>query len=147
MIYDELEQFLNWYMTSRAQCPPSGEIINDDGRVSEVILFRQGQFQVQLCVVQPNTEGPDHIHPGVDSFEVYMGGDIIFRKDREQFMPQRPGKDTLRIYPNTSHGGTFGNRGGMFLSVQRWLNGVEPTFISRDWEFTDPDEKDRNKCI
>jgi hypothetical protein len=41
--------------------------------------------------------------------------------------------DTIRVYPHTWHGGKFGSRGGCFLSIQKWLNDVEPKFVGDDW--------------
>ena len=145
--YDATAQFFNWWCQNKPQKPPQGQIINDDGMVTEVILYRDDCYQVQQCIVSSNAELPDHIHPEVDSFELYMSGDITFRRDGHFFIPQRPGLDNLRILPSSSHGGTFGPRGGTFLSIQRWLDGVEPDFISRNWEFSDPNETERNKCM
>lgn len=31
------------------------------------------------------------------------------------------------------HGGIFGKKGGCFLSMQKWLNGVPPSFVGHDW--------------
>lgn len=148
MEFDPLEHFLRWYMsTGKPSWPPkSGPIIYDDGRVIEAILYRSGQFQVQMCTVAGSSELPDHIHPDVDSFEVYVAGDITFRC-RGNFTPQNSGDDILRIKPDAPHGGSFGDRGGIFLSVQHWLHDVPPDFISRNWQFKDTAETQRNKPL
>ena len=147
MEFDALDHFFSWYVQNNPVKPPLGEIIKFDDRVTESILYRHGQFQVQMCTVAPGSELPDHIHPEVDSYELYISGDICFRRDGEPWYPQNPGKDTLRILPNSSHGGTFGDRGGVFLSIQYWQNGVDPDFISNHWEFSDPGETERNKDV
>ena len=40
---------------------------------------------------------------------------------------------TIRVKPNDKHGGTFGKEGGIFFSVQKWLNGVEPHCVAADY--------------
>lgn len=145
--FDPLEHFLMWWMQSGKPIlpPKDSAIINDDGRVIETILYRSGQFQVQMCVVLEGSELPDHIHPEVDSFEVYISGDITFRCNGESFTPAISCDDILRIHPSSVHGGSFGKSGGVFLSVQYWLDGVHPDFISKNWAFADNDETERNK--
>ena len=38
------------------------------------------------------------------------------------------------LRPNDVHGGVFGEGGGVFLSVQHWLNGVKPHCVSADYD-------------
>ena len=147
MKYDVLENFYTWWMAHKVQRPPIGDIINVDGRFTEIILYRDGQFQVQLVIAQPLSEIPDHIHPGVDSFEVYMSGDLRFRRDDEAFHPQEPGVSCLRVLPDSYHGATVGPRGGTFLSIQHWTNPKrQPSFISHEWGYKDKDEQVKSKC-
>ena len=146
--FDALESFFNWWMSCKAQRPPCDEIINVDGQFTEIILYREGQFQVQLVIAQPDTEIPDHIHPGVDSYEVYMSGDLRFRRDADAFCPQDPGISHLRVLPESYHGATVGPRGGTFLSIQHWTDPtVQPSFISHEWGYADENEKVKSKCI
>ena len=42
------------------------------------IQFRNNQYQVQIFSTPPNFFIPEHKHPNVDSFEVYLSGDIDF---------------------------------------------------------------------
>ena len=109
------------------------------------MLYRKGCFQVQLFTVAPNIEIPDHIHPNMDSYEVHVGGDIAFRVNGEFNNPKNnlmPG--VTRIRPTDFHGGSFGKRGGLFLSVQHWLNGVEPSSAGEDWAYRDTEETSTN---
>ena len=39
----------------------------------------------------------------------------------------------IRVRSNDKHGGVFGPSGGVFFSVQRWLNGVKPHCVSADY--------------
>ncbi len=40
----------------------------------------------------------------------------------------------IRVKPNDKHGGCFGPAGGVFLSVQHWLNDVDPTCVSNNYD-------------
>jgi hypothetical protein len=120
---DVLEEFLQWFL-AKAPCigmVPFHEAVGSVEGVTKILLYRRGEFQVQLFAVPPNYIIPEHIHPNVDSFEVYVGGQINF-----------------------SHGGKFVNTKwedskpdeyglSPFRGVQRWLNGVKPHCVASDY--------------
>lgn len=145
---DPLEMFLNWFL---ANCPSIGMIplhgaVHKIEDVWSVKWFKQGPFQVQLFVVPPNYVIPEHTHPNVDSFEVYLGGQIRFSHSGKWVVPEEavqvegegglaPFRGyTIRVKPSDLHGGVFGPSGGVFMSVQMWLNGVEPHCVAADYE-------------
>jgi mannose-6-phosphate isomerase-like protein (cupin superfamily) len=132
--YDELESFLNWWMANRYINTPQDNSLTYEKDTHGVVLYRDGQFQVELFNVKPNSEIVPHIHPNVDSFEVFLGGDIHFMCDGVWSYEQKLGESITRVKPDSWHGGLFGERGGCFLSVQHWLNGVPPTFVGNDWK-------------
>lgn len=39
----------------------------------------------------------------------------------------------IRVLPHYWHGGTFGENGASFFSVQKYLNGTLPTCAGCDW--------------
>ena len=96
-------------------------------------------IQVQLFSVPPNYIIPEHTHPNVDSYELLVGGDIRFSKGGKwvtdkDVLPAassgieglHPSRGTLvRVHPETSHGGAFGKSGGVFMSIQQWINGED----------------------
>lgn len=131
--------------------------------VTSLILYRNPPFQVQMFMTSDEFIVPEHTHPNVDSIEVYMGGNIKFSHGgvfagRDKWKPlqgetipapppelgcanrgegrlgtsRRRGM-MIRVRPNDVHGGMTGEGGGVFLSVQHWLNGVEPHCISNDY--------------
>jgi len=132
MQFDDLEQFLNWWLNTRYINTPKEFPTNFNGTLSGAVLYRQDPYQVQLFIVQPNSDIKPHIHPNVDSFEVFVGGDIKFLCDDVEYEQNALGM-SIRVKPNSWHGGKFGERGGCFLSVQKWLNGVFPTSVGDDW--------------
>jgi mannose-6-phosphate isomerase-like protein (cupin superfamily) len=132
MIYDDLASFKDWWISNRVLNTPTISETNFNGSLSGVVLFRDGCYQVQLFIVKPDSVIEPHIHPNVDSFEVFIGGDIRFMCNNEWFEQNIIG-NSIRVYPNSWHGGEFGSKGGCFLSVQKWLNGVLPTSVGDDW--------------
>jgi len=134
--FDDLKAFLHWWMTTRMINAPAEKALIYQKDTHGVALFRQDPYQVEMFTVEPNSEIVPHIHPNVDSYEVYVSGDIVFTRDGEEFKQTVYG-DTIRVRPNSWHGGKFGERGGCFLSVQKWLNGVKPTFVGNDWKDKD----------
>jgi len=107
------------------------------------LLYREGEFQVQMFTVPPDYVIPSHTHPNIDSFEVYVSGQIRF-SHRGQFVFESletvHGRDPssyawrmLRVLPEDPHGAVSGPQGARFISIQRWLNGVLPTCVSADY--------------
>ena len=113
---------------------------------TSIVWFRDGQFQVELFIVPPNYIIPEHTHPNVDSYEVYLGGQIKFSHtgkwvndyELEPSEQANPGTAlnrgrVIRVKPTDRHGGQFGPSGGVFMSVQHWLNGVKPHCVAADY--------------
>lgn len=138
---------MNWFLyeSPRFGLIPAHDCISYIEGVTSVLWYRKGQFQVQLFVVPPNHVIPAHIHPNVDSFELYLGGEMQFSKGGEfmisleeslgvgQFGEAAMRGKMIRVRPNDWHGGTFGRAGGVFMSLQYWLNGVEPHCVTADY--------------
>lgn len=156
---DELTNFANWWCQHRYLRPPfDSTVVTFDDNVVGTTLYREGQYQVQLFTVKPHTEIVDHIHPNVDSYEVYVGGQIEFRLHGEKItrfdtqveangIVSEFGK-MIRVLPTSSHGGTFGQMGGCFLSIQHWTNpNVPPSSVHMDWGFMDSADTARNHAI
>ena len=144
---DSLERFVQWFLyeSPRFGLIPAHDSISYIEGVTSVLWYRQGQFQVQLFVVPPNHVIPAHIHPNVDSFELYLGGEIQFSKEGEyvisaeealaigQFGEAAMRGKMIRVRPHEWHGGVFGEAGGVFMSLQHWINGVKPHCVAADY--------------
>jgi quercetin dioxygenase-like cupin family protein len=133
MHFDDLEAFMRWWWAIRPINTPSDNSLVYPKDTHGIVLFRQAPYQVELFSVKPNSEIVSHIHPNVDSFEIFISGDIKFMCNGA-VLNQTVLGDQIRVLPNSWHGGLFGERGGCFLSVQKWLNGVPPTFVGNDWQ-------------
>ncbi len=144
-----LEEFREWWMDTRPFVVPFASPVMTDGNIWGAVLYRRPPWQVQLFVLKPDSVVPPHRHPNVDSFEVYLSGDIEFSLNGDIVTPMEfsaePGftgahcsfGEVIRVLPHSPHGAKIGKKGGCFLSIQRWLNGVEPTNVGDDWEHLD----------
>lgn len=117
-----------------------------------ITLFRQEQFQIQQFLFEPNTEIIEHSHPHVESYEVYICGDMRLTFDGNEVFGYEDCKDLedgrcpkngglLYLPKGAVHGGSIGPRGGCFLSVQVWEWGTEPRPIHEDWLGSDGSTK------
>ena len=150
MMFDDLEMFLVWYLNNRPIAPPYETSLHRYRGLHSAVIYRQAPYQVELYIVDPHTEVPDHMHPNVDSFEVFLCGDVHFRHSGKVITPPKLVSQVsngvhsllgqhIRVHPNDSHGATIGYRGGMFLSVQKWLAGA-PTSVGKNWIATESNE-------
>lgn len=144
---DELSHFLDWYRENpqRIYVPLENSVHFVEG-VTGLTIYRHGEYQVQLFTTTPNTVIPSHVHPNVDSYEVALSGMEFYLNDNECVLPMWFAQTKLgdsnissahyksvRVLPNCPHGAKASDKGGSFMSVQRWLNGVEPTSVGNDW--------------
>lgn len=124
------------------QCP-SDNGMHIHGGVRGITLYRDPPFQVQLFIADPNIVIPPHIHPDVDTYEIYLRGmrtNISQRTVHEDNLEA----DEFGLSPlhgrflflahGRLHGAVASSGGGLFLSIQEWLNGVEPTNLGYNWE-------------
>lgn len=146
---DVLKQFCDQFLQKApviGAVPFAGAVSRIED-VTAILLYRRDQFQVQMFVVPEGTIIPEHAHPNVDSFEVYVGGNIQLSLDGKHvyspsilFENKGPLKlasrrgERVRVRPGQIHGATIGAGGAVFLSVQHWLNGVAPHCVGSDYD-------------
>lgn len=111
---------------------------------SGVTIFRNGPFQIQLFLAEPDVYIPPHVHPDVDSYEVFLRGmefyhegDTVISMD-QAFMMGNNDKPLysggiIRVKPDESHGGLSSSTGGAFLSVQHWKNNIDVSSVHKNW--------------
>ena len=132
----DLEKYLKWVVNNVSFSPWSvikNNLSFADGVIG-FVLHREGQFQTQLFIVEPNVVIPDHIHPNVDSFEVAIHGMTFRHSGKTILTPENDSVgDSIYVHRNDWHGGCSCGDGGCFMSVQKWLNDVPPTSVGNDW--------------
>lgn len=142
---DNITQFMEmWLQWTHNGVRPPADALDFVGPNSCVTLFRDGAFQVQLFTCQPNTEIPDHGHPNMRGYAMYLSGDVYFRRNGTYTITpelvaetEAKGKTLLgligRLDPGDTHGATIGPRGGAFIGIQEWINDVAPKSVHLDW--------------
>ena len=149
--FDPLEAFVHWYLRQPFALPPG--VLAGVHHVSDfsgLTLYRDDQFQAQLWLCQPGSEIKDHCHPSIDTYQIYVSGQVYLRlngkpvvkpEDIHEMADGRANKNgfAIRVRPTDYHGATIGPKGGAFLNLQRWLNGP-PQSAELDWEGEPLDE-------
>jgi hypothetical protein len=140
---DDLKEFKNWFLKNNTiQVPYDNPLMFIDG-IAGITLYRKKPYQVQLFILEPNTIIKEHSHPNIDSYEMFLWGMKFTHKSKiiidekmallkKNDMP-RCSHWTLRIKTNELHGGKASDKGGSFISIQKWLNNIDPTHVSKDW--------------
>lgn len=139
-----VEQFALQFLKGRIiwrDIPKLG--ITNYGNMISMLLFRQGQFQVELLIAPDNQSSfTEHRHPDVDTVEFGLCGDNeLFINGREGhtreqiklWLADNYKAMPIRIKPTDWHSG-IGHTPYAFLSIQKWLNGVSPTSVGLNWE-------------
>lgn len=133
--------------------------LTDNGLIAHesvvtLTLFRVQQFQVELIMLLPGAAAwpGEHCHPDVDSYEVAIDEtnassftrngvevtepDLIIAVDLAEGGEQVWRHNLcVRLKPTDWHGTKpLGEKGGVLVSVQHWLNGVPPTTVGKNWK-------------
>jgi hypothetical protein len=144
---DNLTTFLEWWIDAGERInTPLNRSIHFVENLTSTCIYRHEPFQVEFVTVKPNTYIPPHTHPNVDSYEVALRG-IEFYSEGKTVLPMwfanQPDPNSnlsiahynvVRVLPSSEHSAKAGREGGCFLSVQQWLNGVEPSAVGMDWK-------------
>ena len=138
-MWQTVEEFAAWYKASGMPMRPPKE---DPIYVTEIsysyVLYREGQYQAELYLVRPHTGSPDHSHPGVNNIIMLLGGDIGTKQNNVTTLIP-PGVDVFGLLGQTINSGDthalhVGERGGAFLSLEKWDDGIKPTSVTIRWD-------------
>lgn len=110
------------------------------GRAMEGVLYRDGQWQIELVVLPPDCQVPRHRHLRFASADLALGGSgLVIVGERVVISPEvhaqqrgRAISNLIRIERGEWHEGSSGSSGGIYLSFQQWYG--PPSFIAEDWE-------------
>lgn len=156
--FDELIIFANWYR-SRANAVPiaPADSIRKVGPFTGLTLFREGPYQVQLWIGEGNAGVAEHNHPGVDTIQIYLSGQIYLKINGLPITtPDMMGVNgngasllngqSVRILPTDKHSFELGPLGGSWMTIEKWLNG-KPTSTELDWEGAPIDEEHKLSIV
>tara|TARA_B100001559_G_scaffold146613_1_gene122911 strand:- start:1263 stop:1892 length:630 start_codon:yes stop_codon:yes gene_type:complete len=106
------------------------------------VMYKEGQYQVECLNWPAHAIIPEHVHPDIDSYEVYIRGKISFSHDgywidnhpeQEKICKMRHDFFTLKVYHDDIHGAFMGDDRSIFMSVQHWQNGVKPSTVGENY--------------
>ena len=157
---DELTRFLEWYLNAGLRIfVPLENFVHFVEGVTGLTIYRSGEYQVQLFTATPNTVIPSHLHPNVDSYEVALSGMEFFLNDKvvlpRWYANMQASNSNLstshyevvRVLPDSPHSAIAGDKGGSFMSVQHWINGVSPTSVGNDWDGNTMGDRHTNQVL
>lgn len=145
MSYNSLRSFAKWWYKETPVNIPSTCVKlwprYDAIKAVEFVLFREDYYQVELITLLPGARITAHCHPNVESYEIhYSGGGTAWMNKPDNIIPdirldKSPLTRKLYISAHTWHGGMSTVRQATTaISIQRWLNWHDPTFITDDWQ-------------
>ena len=146
-MWNTLEEFAQWYKDNGFPIRPPFE---DPVYVTDIsysyVLFREGQYQAELYLVRPNTSSPDHSHPGVENIIMVWGGNVHTRQNGQLFDYSEHyneagkngtnklfGMSSKKLTDDQTHALIAGDKGGAFLSLEKWPEGVKPNSVTINW--------------
>lgn len=147
MMWNTVEEFAKWYEDEGFPIrPPQHNSIFRTNNASAVVLYREGQFQAEMYIGDPNSLTPEHSHPGIESIIVYLSGEGSTSVNEKEIANPAPHfnavnpdgtsvlfKQKVRIHPNDTHGLMTYGKGFAFYSIEKWPEGVTPTSVTVHW--------------
>jgi len=148
MNWETLEEFANWYKDNGFPIRPPFE---DPVYITDIsysyVLYREGQYQAELYLVRPNTSSPDHSHPGIENIVMVWGGDVSTSQngkftDLSEYYKEPSSNGTNKLFgmqsekltDNGFHALFAGNKGGAFLSLEKWPKDKKMTSVTIEWD-------------
>lgn len=119
----------------RLQMPAALSPMHFDGKAFQLVLYRNGPWQLELVTLMPNIVVPRHSHPNVTTFGVYLGGagalDSTAYVKRQIDKLQSGTMVGVTTPAGEEHGGSVGPDGLCFLSFQQWTG--DAVLLHEDW--------------
>jgi len=137
-MWKDIDEFTKWYQDNGYPFkPPAGDPVYVTDHTLSSIVFREGRFQVELYMMGPNWETPNHGHPGIDHKIIFLNGTVggskngTFLSDSSQWASQsrEDGCNVLFGIINDFCGDDFhqvhiGPKGGLIAITQKWDEGL-----------------------
>jgi hypothetical protein len=146
MKFKDVVGFKDWWLKSGCPIrPPFKDAVYTTDISHTLVLYRVGPYQVELCTCKANSQAPLHCHPGVDSYFIYLTGNIDFGLSDGSFTDsaalQKEGKGGAHMLLGQGAHAMSGalhtlkvkEEGGAFLSFEKW-NTKTPDSVTVNWE-------------
>jgi len=131
---DDLEEFMEWWMFHKSIKPPTDALFFVPG-ICSIVLYRKGQFQVELFLAYPEQSVHRHKHPLTESYQITLAGDLSAMVNMTQVTEADHYYMATMLLPSDRwHKAATGKRGAAYLSIQKWLHNTPPTFLANSWQ-------------
>lgn len=158
--WNNLNEFASWYVKSGYPIrPPFEDPVYITSISYSYVLFRDQEYQAELYLVKPNASSPEHSHPGVENIIIVLGGEVstthngVLQDYSEAYNePSVNGTNKLlgligpKLTDKDTHSLIAGNKGGAFLSIEKWPKGQKPTSVTINWK-GDPVDSEHQSII
>lgn len=149
--WTSLEAFTEWYVA--AGCPfrpPADAQVLCSEYSFNTTIFRQGQYQVELYLIRPDTVTPEHSHP-FDQQTIFLSGQLwgtrqgtdgiighsgnVERRHRHNPNLAHPDSHNIGAVLPTDHWHklSVGPEGATILVAEHWAAGRTPTSAIIEW--------------
>lgn len=143
-MWKNLDEFSRWYVENQHPMkPPAYEPVYDTGYSLRYVIFRELRFQVEMCIVKPNSVFTNYIpKPGVENCTLFLSGSFIGYKyddvvlDTSDLGKNEDGTSILlhRIFKESQFDLDkliTGDQGAAFMSLQHWTDDVIMTSLAK----------------
>lgn len=135
--WDTLEDFISWYLNNRmpfmAPVVDAKIIVTDNATTATI--FRHKRYQVELYLVHQNTTIVEHAHPGIDLTMMQLGNLNNITCNWGYFTPILKSGEKHGGPPEGHPPFNSGN-GVIFLTFEKWHDGVPMTSAAIQWDGT-----------
>jgi len=146
-MWETAKEFKDWWMTERIIRPPYKDFLFLTDIATCFVMYRSGQYQVELVLGYPNKTAAPHAHPHMDIEFIYLAGDMYpFRQDVKEaegskpFQKENPETGAHMLFGynftanrNEVHGVETAQYGGATLNFEKWYDRT-PTSVVIDYE-------------
>lgn len=123
--WDNLTDFADWYMSVRMPLMlPFGSPVYVTNNATAIVIFKKGQYQVEMYIVYNKSMTSNHSHPGMEVITMQIGNmnDNIW------------GMYSHTLKSGESHAADFnGPEGAVFLTFEKWEDESLMSSASVNW--------------
>lgn len=125
---ETLDDFVKWYFDMGMPLRiPKDNFINRLNLATSMIIYREGRFQVQWYLMEPEFEIPEHSHPYVETW-------VCNWNPKSDHQISAGFEKNTYSYDDMKHGGSGWSFGfEPLFAIQKWDEGVEMTSVVHQW--------------
>ena len=90
MNWNTLAEFKKWWLDLRHLRPPFKEPIYVTETMYEMVLYKEGRYQVRLCICRADSENKIRLMDGAEQSIIYISGNLTFNDDLSAHQKAEP---------------------------------------------------------